>query len=338
MLITVLVVLFFSSCGEQKEHQKQQFLLKASEAYKNQNFNPAIHYLEEAIRIDSCYAPALNNLATIYYDQGNLDMALHMYERSVNCQPGFYQAAINLSNTLYDLKQYYRGLDVLKKQMSLTPDSSAIYFGMGLHLTRLRQYDSAIFTFRKAQSLDPENVEILINLGTLNYYKRKYEKARQVLNESIALKGDEPEAYNTFALISAAENQYLEAVQYLDRAIKLKREPHYLNNKGYMLLQMDSLNEAAELINQSIMIDPFNAWSYRNKGILRLRQQNPDEALKLFMRAERLDDWIEDINYYIGTAYIQKGEMTKACEYFQKGVELKEAKASEAISKYCNAI
>lgn len=317
------------------EHRKQQFLLKGAEAHKNQNSSLAIHYFQEAINIDSCYAPALNNLATVYYQQDNLDRAKHLYERAIYCDPTFYQARLNLSNTLYDLRQYYLGLDVLTDQYEQTPDSAAVMFGMGLHLTRLREYDSAKTVFTRALKIQPSNEEILINLGTLNYYQENFEEAKDYLNKAIKINPDEAEAYNTLALIATAQEDYNRALENIDKALALNDEAHYLNNKGFILLRLGKLEEASENINEAIVMDPLNAWAFRNKAILRLHQQQPQEALKLLERAGRLNDWVEDLNYYTGKAYLQMKENSKACEFFQKGATLKEKRSQAALEQNC---
>jgi tetratricopeptide (TPR) repeat protein len=327
-------IILMTSCAN-SDHRKQQFLLKGNEAHKDQNFPLAIHYFQEAINMDSCYAPALNNLATLYYQQDDLDRAQHLYERAVYCDPSFYQARLNLSNTLYELRQYYRGLDVLANQYEQTPDSAAVMFGMGLHLTRLREYDSAKAIFNRALKFQPDNEEILINLGTLNYYQENFEAAKDYLNRSIEINPDEPEAYNTLALIASAQGNYNTALENINKALALNDEAHYLNNKGFILIKLGKLEEAAENINESIVMDPLNAWAFRNKAILRLQQQQPQEALKLLDRAGKLNDWVEDLNYYTGQAYWQLKENSKACESFQKGATLKEKKSQEALEQYC---
>ncbi|MGK7389043.1 MAG: tetratricopeptide repeat protein [Candidatus Cyclobacteriaceae bacterium M2_1C_046] len=331
-LITIFTLLI--ACTD-KEHRKQQFLLKGNEAYKKQHYNQAINYYEEAIKTDSCYAPALNNLGTLYYTQRNLDKALHLYEQAIDCDPSFYQAYINLSNTLYDLKQYYRGMEVLSPQIGAYPDSVDLLFGMGLHLTKLREYDSALAVFRKVREKQPENEEILVNIGTLNYYKQNFEEAKKLLTEAVEINPEAPEAYNTLSLIAAEEGDYEQALQNINIAIGLDEEAHYLNNKGYILIKLERLEEAREIINESITIDPFNGWAYRNKAILNLKQDKPREAIRLLERAGKLEDWIESLNFYLGEAYRQLDEKTKACSYYYKGVEKKENKAEEAVKKYC---
>ena len=335
IILLALIVSATFSCTD-KEHRKQQFLLKGTEAHRNQNYPSAIHYLKEAIIIDSCYTPAINNLATIHYQQGKLDEAQHLYERALICDPDFYQARINLSNTLYDLRQHYRGMDILTTQYKMTPDSAAVLFGMGMHLTRLREYDSAIAVFDRALKLQPQNEEILVNLGTLNYYQGDYQEAKKVLSGALEINSGEAEAYNTLALIATAEGDYKTALDYIDNALTLKEEPHYLNNKGFILIQVDSLRKAADVINESIVIDPSNAWAFRNKAILRLKQQQPEEALPLLKRAAELDDWVEDINYYTGEAYRQLKDQATACRFYHQGAELKEKRAGEALEEFCN--
>lgn len=333
-ICAITIIFLFSSCSD-REHKKQQFLLKGNEAFSNQNYTSAIRYFEEALKLDSCYAPALNNLATLHYKQERLDKALHLYEKAVSCEPEFYQASINLANTLYDLKQYYRSIDVLNRQLKNTPDSSKIHFVMGLNLTRLRDYDSARATFIKALSYESENPEILINLGTLEYYLENFDQSKEYLNTALRIDENQPEAYNTLSLVLTAEKNYIAALENINKAISLREEAHFLNNKGFILIKLNELEQAEALINESILMNPMNAWAFRNKAIIMLEKKRGDEALRLLRQAQKIDDWVEDVYFYTGQAYQQLGKNDAACDQFQKGAGLNERKSKDALLKEC---
>ena len=114
-------------------------------------------------------------------------------------------------------------------------------------------------------------------------------------------------------------------MQWVEQALKLKpKDPFYLNNRGYVYLLLNDMRRALEDINLSISLDPSNAWAYRNKGIYYLMNNNVDDAVRLLTQAEQMEPFVEKINYYLGLAYQQKGELKKASEYFDKSSALNE--------------
>ena len=84
------------------------------------------------------------------------------------------------------------------------------------------------------------------------------------------------------------------------------------------------VEEALTDIDESIMEDPYNAWAYRNKGLYYLKTRNADEAMRLLSRALEMSDFLELTHYYLGEAWLLKGDKAKACEFFQKAFERKE--------------
>ena len=163
------IVLF--SCMDSKETKLQRFLIQSNDLVKKQNVERAEHFLTEALKLDSCFADAWNNLGTLYFNQMKYAEALEYYDNAVRCRPDFTVGYFNRANTAYELKEYYRALKDLDIVIKNKPDTSTVYFLQGLINTRLRKFNEALSSFRKAQSLDQRNSEILVNLGTVYYYK-----------------------------------------------------------------------------------------------------------------------------------------------------------------------
>jgi Flp pilus assembly protein TadD len=64
------------------------------------------------------------------------------------------------------------------------------------------------------------------------------------------------------------EGKYKEALPLVEKAIFLKpAQAYYLNNKGYILLQLGKLDEAKETIEHSLRIESENAFAIRNLGL-----------------------------------------------------------------------
>ena len=50
------------SCMDSKETKLQRFLIQSNDLVKKQNIERAEHFLTEALKLDSCFADAWNNL------------------------------------------------------------------------------------------------------------------------------------------------------------------------------------------------------------------------------------------------------------------------------------
>src|SRR5688572_33009598 len=149
------------SCLDSTETKLQRFLIQSNDMVKNQNAEQAERFLREALKLDSCFVDAWNNLGTLYFDQMKYAEALDFYDNAVRCDPQFIDGYFNRANTAYELKEYYRALDDLETVIKTKADTSTVFFLQGLINTRLRKFDDAITSFQRAESLDRNNSEIL---------------------------------------------------------------------------------------------------------------------------------------------------------------------------------
>jgi tetratricopeptide (TPR) repeat protein len=209
--------------------------------------------------------------------------------------------------------------------MKVKQDTSITFLLKGLVYTKLLLFDSAIINFKKAETLDSSNVEILVNIGTVRYYQKQLDQAQADLQKALRLKPDEPNAYNSLAMIQAELGDYYNALDLVNKAIAIKpKDAFFINNRGFIYLMLNKMPEALEDINRSIGMDPYNGWSYRNKGIYYLKAEKYSDALTMLTQAERLDAFIEKINFYLAETYYKSGDIAKACIHYRKSLERKE--------------
>ena len=124
------------ACSDSKETRLQRYLLQGNEQVALRNAEGAERYFIEALRLDSCFADALNNLGTLYFTQKKYTEAVEQYDRALACRPGYIDALLNRANANYELKEYYRALQDLDKVVKAKPDTAIVYFTRGLVYTK----------------------------------------------------------------------------------------------------------------------------------------------------------------------------------------------------------
>lgn len=338
LLLFGCLVMFFACGSDKDEADKQRFLIKGNDALAKQEYKEALRYYTEALKIDSCYTDALNNIGIAQYENGNYGEAVLNYDAAVQCDAEFWRAYLNRANAYYELNELYRALDDLEYLERKISDSAYVYFGLGLVKTKMRRYDQAIEAFDQALVLDSGNAEILVNRGTVYYYKDMYDEALLDLNEALQVDPEEANAYNALALLRADQGQYDMALKLVERALMIEPfEPYFMNNRGYIRLKLDDA-KAVEDINKSIVLDPKNGWAYRNKALWYMDQRRYDQAITLLDRAEKLDNFIDRLYYYKGVCYSQLNLTDKACEAWSKSFERNERAGVELMNmlkRYC---
>lgn len=335
--IQTLAVLTLVSCAESTETKQQWFLLKGNKALAGGDANQARMYFQEALKVNPCFADALNNLGTIDYDAGHYQQALEQYDKALQCQSAFLPAYFNRANTLYETKEYYRALADLDILQKAKPDSGRVYFLRGLVLTRMRKYSEALEAFTTALQKDSSAmVDAMVNRATVRYYLHQLEEAEQELREAEKLGGQEGNVYNTLAMIQSDKGQFDSALLLIERALQAEpEEPYFLNNRGYIYLRMGKLVEAERDINQSLSGDPYNPWAYRNKGIFYLEKGDGPLAVRLLQQAYGMDEFIDKIHFYRAQAFLLNGQQNEYCSEIKKSVEADEGAVTDKDRKAC---
>jgi tetratricopeptide (TPR) repeat protein len=126
-------------------------------------------------------------------------------------------------------------------------------------------------------------------------------------------------------MIHAELGDYNKALELVNKAITIKpKDAYFVNNRGFIYLMLNKLPEALDDINRSIGMDPYNGWSYRNKGIYYLKVDKYRDALAMLTQAEKMDSFIEKVNFYLAEAYYKSGDPVKACLRYKKSLEREE--------------
>ncbi len=335
--LVVIVLTLLEGCGEvRRSREKKHFVHKGNVAFREKMYRDAIRYYREAIKIDTNYMQAYNNLCVVYEQTGELDKALKACNKCLTIDSTFTDGRFNRAHVFIGLKRYYDALDDLKQIENSYENKADFYFLTGLALFGLKDYKNAGISFENALNLNPENTEIILNLASVNYYIKNYEKAMELAEEALERDNSNPNAWNIKGMVNFKNGKLQDAVQAYDKGLSLKSNHAYiLNNRGAVYLAMEMPERAKKDIDESIMIDPENPWAYRNKGIYYLKKGDPDNALRMFMQCAEMDNLIEYNAFYLGETYLMLGNKEKACEAFRISWKMGEKEGETAYRHNC---
>src|SRR5688572_18119343 len=234
LLCMVLVVL--TGCADSRESRLQQFLEKGNASLEQSNSEQAIYYFEQALKIDSCYADALNNIGTTHFNNRRLEEALRFYDQALTCDPGFVRAYFNRSNTFLALHDYQAALADIGRILKVKPDTGVAYFSRGLAYTEVERYNEAIESFKVAGRLDTAlRFDALVNIAAVKIRMRQYDEAESDLRACMRERVDEPNIHNSLGLIAVEKKEFDKALVHANNALKLSPDqPYFLNNRGFI--------------------------------------------------------------------------------------------------------
>ena len=315
------IVMALISCSDSKETRMQRFLIQGNEKIREQEYEQAERLFKSALKLDSCFADALNNLGTVEHRRNNVPQSIAYYSRAIACNDTFNLAYFNRAGVYYEANEISKAAKDIAVIEKAYPDSIPVLELKGLIEWKARKAKVAISIFRRILDKKPEK-SAMINLGTMYTSLRQLDSAKFFLDQALAIDNNDHRAINAAALLSSARGENKIALDQIEKALSLSPDdPYYLNNKGYILLQLDRQDEALTYIDRSIVADPYNAWAYRNKGIYYFLKGRFEEALRVLKHAETIDPYADDLFYWIGLTYMKTNNSRQGCIYLQKSVQ-----------------
>ncbi len=137
-------------------------------------------YREAIEQYKSCQQTAiiLNKIGIGYHQMLDLDAAKRYYERALKLNSKYAEAVNNLGTIHYAKKNYRRAVGQYNRALKLSPDSASIYSNLGTAWFARKKYKEASECYQKALSIDPEVFEHRSSFGVLLQERNVEERAK----------------------------------------------------------------------------------------------------------------------------------------------------------------
>lgn len=277
-LFLLILVITNYSCGKNKEHIKLE-LTKGKEYYYSNKYDSAIVHLNKAINIDSSNAEAFYFLSKVYFSSDNYQEAMRQIELAKKNKfnidsTNFWKSKIFLAQEKYD--------DCIKLCDTLLSRNGSDY---KVHLTR------GTALYNKAAQAETTEEQITLN-------KEALKNANQALNIH---KGDN-QIYALRGVIRYGLEDYKGAIKDFDLVIGDEKKDSVVISKVYRFKglshkSMGNYQIAENLLDSAIIFNNTSGLNYFNRGYIRLKLKETDDACDDFSKALELG--MDDAVYFI---------------------------------------
>lgn len=298
-----------------KENRIKILFEKANKKLAQESYDDAIAIYDQILEMNHDLPQVYQNRGVAYFETGHLVLALADYNHVLKSEPENYAIYFNRARTYLDLgrnESCRSDVDFLKKQF---PDTALVYFIEGLLFHQMNENENALVSFNESLKLDKGNPEALANRGMVYYAMEQYENAVEDLNTSLKIDEENVNAVNALALVKAEQGELKAADSLINQALLvLPNHPVFLNNKGYINILRNDLQQAEIDIFGSLRQDAKNAWTHQNLGILLAAKGNYKESILSLEEALMLNPKLIKAKYHLTKAYITIGNADAACE------------------------
>jgi import receptor subunit TOM70 len=204
---------------------------------------------------------------------------------------------------------------------------------------QLVQQEEALEDFNNAVVQDPENSDIYHHRGQLHLLMERIEEAAKDFEKSVTLSpsfaiAHVQKCFTDFRMAAATGSQFGVEQSVKDFESTIAKFPNCAEGYalyGQAMIELKLYDKADENFKRALELEPDNANIYVHRGLLRLQwKQDITEAARLITKAMQVDDKCEFAYETLGTIEIQRGNLDKAIELFNRAIDLSKTEAEMA--------
>nr|WP_239559187.1 tetratricopeptide repeat protein [Sporohalobacter salinus] len=288
----------------------------------------------------------------LYLEANKYQQAAYRYQKAINIIPEDSWGYIKLAKCYEEIDKYKLAEQLYIKAIKLE-DSWLNYERLGEFYFRWENYKSAIDNYRKALNMKPQQFDLKVKLGKAYWSANKKNQAFKVwenilkmnnlkLNEYIKI----GQLFTNYKLDNLAVSTYRQGLKEYSGSVdswsrELLAKLHGRLAKLYKKQQNYKL--ANKEYRNSIELYPYS-WVYKDLGILKFRQGDLAEAVKLWQKVKKKDAGNLEVVYKLAIAQIIKENFNKAeenLEYIKRfnpdqNLEMLVQETSQVINKMRN--
>jgi tetratricopeptide (TPR) repeat protein len=265
-------------------------------------------------------AEGWSNLAAVHARRGQYADAVPLYERALKANPKLVPVHFNLAVSLGQLKRYADAAAHLRVFLKSYPDEARARQLLGLCLMESGDPRGALEELEKSYRLNPNDGSILYALAYAHARGGDEEKAAAYLAKTesnpfqakliegllLYRRGMWTEAKELFAGVVRSKPDFQPAVAALGRLELLERND----------------SAAIALLERAVELNPQDAESTYQLGVLYDRNGDSERGKKMLLRAVALRAGYGDPHYQLGRIYHREGNLKKALEELETARKL----------------
>lgn len=193
----------------------------------------------------------------------------------------------------------------------------------GVSLNSLSKYPGAIECFDKAINIDPLNSGAWNNKGISLRLLGRQREALSCYEKALKLNPSNARAWANKGDLLSGLGQLDDALECLNQALDIKPVDLYLISQIGGMLSMFKPADIRALCQKIVRLNlkPYNRDGLYNLGLCYLQLEDVDNALNLFLKAERLDENDSGVWYELMNIYFKKQSADNTLKYCDRLID-----------------
>jgi tetratricopeptide (TPR) repeat protein len=243
MKISLAIFILLLFCADREICAQENEYRKAGALFQQQRYQEALSAVEEALRLDGKFVPALVLKARLAMVANRFDLARVCLKRAVEIAPDSAENWFLLGFVNYLENDFMAALTSLEKAASLKPEHVNTQFYLALTFEGLGRSDDAIGVYERGlklgQGSSPQVADMLVSYGRLLFTLGRFDDSERLIDKALSARPDLRDAQYEKGRLRFERRDYAGAIKYGKRALELpgagttERQIHYLMARAY---------------------------------------------------------------------------------------------------------
>lgn len=310
---------------ELQENNPELALIYALTLDLNNRGKEAVKLYEQLYRFNPGNTDLVQRMVALYKDLGNLSNALSliddMIENSSDEVPGLKMQKVII---LWEMQRFDEALKVILALERELPDSDRVSFMAGIALAKANRRKEASGRFERIQNESPLKSDAMKQQAVMLKEDGDLNGAVAILRLLSTRKDSDVSVYLLWGELLADENRFTEALAAIDSGlIRFPGDIKLLFSKGAYFERAGDKRSAESVFRELVTRDPNNAAALNFLGYMFAEQGiNLDEAEELIQRALKIQPDNGGYLDSLGWVYFQKKQYHRALETLERAVSL----------------
>jgi len=324
---------------------QKAFLIRGDRAFLKKDFDTAILYYTQEVKIHPKKATAYNSRGLAYKNKGDYAKAFDDFNKAIEIEPSFAQAYFNRGIICAIRRDFDSAISDNTKAIQSDSNYSKAYSNRAGAYFYKKEYDKSWDDLYKAEELgevidpvflrmleqasgkkyrheiDKDNFSIYFLRGIDYSLKNKFNDALSYLNKAIEINPDSGEAYNARGMVYKKMGNLEQSILDFTRAIDIKPNPDikyspafFYYNRASIYMMKGDIDKATSDYSKAIETDPLFVYSYYDRANIFVMRGNFDQAILDLTKAIELEP--NDAAAYANraVAYFGKHDYKKSWE------------------------
>jgi cellulose synthase operon protein C len=280
--------------------------------------------LERALALDPRLGEAQVSLGMLLWKAGDPEGAKKAFQAAVALDPRGALARTRLGAVELEQKQVEAGLKDLAQATDADPGSAEAQFWYGRALLARNDTGQAVERLKRAVDLDPQNALHHLYLGIAREQAGALPEARDAYLAAVARDPRLTEGWERVGLLLASQGLFAEAVPNFEKALATSpRNQRFRVEIGDSKEKLGKHAEAIRAYREALKGDPSQVGLYYRIARAIHEGSGAREALPWYERAAREDRKNPMPHYYLGHAYKERRQRSRAIQEFRSYLKLR---------------